>query len=158
MCAAKVHFITIFPNIWVTYFEISPIHTDADITGISTSIKKFCIERGISKMIRCDKDINYWNQSGKYIAEIKTQMMNDEITMLIKYYQTKIAEIHGNYMKHIPTLIISHSQVEIVISLLVMFMKKYCDMNVQNAIKIVQEKMCVHGVAFSDSMIRLLSL
>ena len=152
----KVKFITILPNIWFTYFEISPIHTDADVASISTTIKKFCIDRGIQKMIRCDKDVNYWNQSNKYINDIKTQMMNDEIGMLVKYYNTKINEIHGNYVNHLPTLIISNSQLEISIGLLVMFMKKYTDSTIQNAIKIVTEKLCIYGASFSDTMIRLL--
>lgn len=156
--AAKVHFITIFPNIWFTYFELSPIHTNEDVISISTNIKKFCGDKGITKLIRCDKDVNYWNQSGKYITDIKTQMMNDEITMLNKYYQTKITEIYDNYMKNIPTMIISHAQLEISIGLLISFMKKYADININTSIKLVQEKLCVHGITFSDSMIRLLQL
>ncbi len=160
MSGTKVHFITIFPNIWFTYFEISPIHTDEDVASISTNIKKFCGEKGITKLIRCDKDVNYWNQSGKYINEIKTQMMNDEITMLNKYYQSKNTEIYNNYAKNIPTIIISHSQLEISIGLLVYYMKKYTDISIHNSIKIVQEKLCIHGntITFSDSMIRLLQL
>jgi hypothetical protein len=155
-----VHFITIFPNIWFTYFEISPIHNDSDIASISTTIKKFCIEHNIQKMIRCDKDINYWNQSGKYIHDIKSQMMNDEITMLTKYYQAKNNEIHDNYLKHVPTLIISHNQLEISMGLLILFMKKYGDQDINNSIKMVQQKLSVNSssIMFSDSMIRLLQL
>ena len=70
----------------------------------------------------------------------------------------EITEIYDNYMKNIPTMIISHSQLEISIGLLISFMKKYADININTSIKLVQEKLCVHGITFSDSMIRLLQL
>lgn len=153
-----VRFITILPNIWLTYFEIPAVRQDSDIANISATIKKFSLERGIQKMVRCDKDINYWNKSETYIADIKSQMILDEINMLVKYYNSKISEIHENYTNHQPTLIISHSHLEIVIGLLVMFMKRYCNMEINEALNIVKDKLSIHHIVLSDSMIRLLQM
>jgi hypothetical protein len=156
---ATAHFITIFPNIWVVYFKISPIHTADDIAQLSVTVRRFCTTHDISKTIRCDKDIGYWNKSGNYIAAIGIPMRTDEIQMVLQYYKTKCLEIHGNYAKHIPTLIISHTQIELTVGLFVYFMKTYGSMMVPTAIKTVQGKLGVGGdISFSDAMIQLLQL
>lgn len=155
---SNIHFYTIFPNLWFSYFDIN-----ADMVIISAQIKKLAQAHGISSIIRCDKDTSFWNKSNGYIADIKAQMILDEIDMLIKYYDAKCSIIKSNYYGYKPTLIISNNvSLETSIGLLAHFLKIYANMGIKDALKLVEDKLGLNSkngsLILSDAMIRLLQL
>lgn len=154
-----LHIINVLPNVWMSYISgISSITTN-DIATISANLKHFCEQKEIHKMIRLDKDLGFWNNIEKsYNQEIKNQMIQDEIKMLYKYYNTKIDEIYNSYLSNIPIIIISSStSLELSIGLLSIFMKKYGELTITQAIQSVNTKICA-PIQFSQNMSRLFQM
>lgn len=131
----SIEFINIFPNIWICY-----LINKSDMKEITSNLKKFCLQKNIKNVIRIDKDIDYWNKSNTYIAEIRTQMIRDAISRLSSYYHKKIGEIYNLYKNNTETLIISNHQLEICVALFILFFKKYGDMDPKQSLTGLQSK------------------
>lgn len=155
----SAQFVNIFPNIWIFYLQtvnyttnITNIHNN---DNISLNLKRFCEQKKITKTIRIDKDIKYWNTSANYIQEIKAQMMEDEIKKLSSYYKRKNNELRDDYYKDENVLIISGDQLEIVIGMFITFLKEYADMD-NKAILIALQSKFNNQLTISDNMRRLI--
>ena len=73
-----IYFTNIIPSVWLGYIVGKPN------IEISTKLKKFCVLKKMKKIVRLDKDIDYWHKSRDYINEIKNQMLKNEIERLTK--------------------------------------------------------------------------
>ncbi len=157
----SAQFVNIFPNMWIFYLQtvnyttnITNIHNNNN-DDISISLKRFCEQKKITKTIRIDKDIKYWNTSANYIQEIKAQMTMDEIKKLSSYYKRKNNELRDDYYKGENVLIISADQLEIVIGMFITFLKEYADMDNKAILMALQSKFNTQ-LTISDNMRKLI--
>ena len=138
------------PNIWVAY-----LINNSKTNECSSLLNKFSKIYNIKDIIRLDTDVNYWLKSSNYINNIKLVVLNDEISKLIKYYKCKNDVIKNNYYNNIETLIISNSNFEITIGLLINFRMKFCNVTIKEAYNILQYNIN-KPIKLSEEMKRLI--
>ena len=141
----EIYFTNIIPTVWIAYL------TGSANMQIHTQLKKFCDQKSIKKVIRIDKDIDYWHKSRDYINEIKQNLLKHEIDLLYTYCQDKSTILHNNYLNGVETLIISDRRLELISCLVITFLKKYADMTPQQSFSAIQTKL-FHPVELSEEM------
>lgn len=147
-----LHFCNFLPNIWVCYIQNNTKPNNCEIT-----LRKFCKIHSIKEVIRLDNDIDYWLKSRFYSTNIRQQIIQNEISKLIKYYKLKNNLIYNNYNNSKGTLIISNKNFEIVSGLLINFLIYDAQMNKQNAYMTLQS-IFINPISFSEEMKRLILL
>ena len=113
-----IYFTNIIPSVWLGYIVGKPN------IEISTKLKKFCVLKKMKKIVRLDKDIDYWHKSRDYINEIKNQMLKNEIERLTKYYLLKSEDLHKTYYNNTEMLILIDNRLELAVGLFLIFFKR----------------------------------
>ena len=146
-----IYFTNIIPSVWLGYIVGKPN------IEISTKLKKFCVLKKMKKIVRLDKDIDYWHKSRDYINEIKNQMLKNEIEKLTKYYLLKSEDLHKTYYNNTEMLILIDNRLELAVGLFLIFFKKYADMDIKQSFTAIQSKM-FHSAAISEEMKYLIGI
>lgn len=132
-----ITFSSFFPSIWVCHID-KKNKINMNIQGC---LYKFCKSKNISKVIRMDNDINYWNISERYNGESKEQMVVQELKKVYEYYCDKIKVIDKCYDDDVQLLIISHAKIELLYGLLVCFLVKYGDLQLDKSMMTIKHKL-----------------
>ena len=133
-----MNFYQILPNIWICY--INPNYTQTMNTSPTQFLRIFTNKHNITKLIKPNKYLEFFGKSQQYIDLIKEQMEKDEIKKLYNYLLIISKNLFDYYVQGENTLIISGTDIYKSLSLIIVFLVKYADMNIQQSFTAIASK------------------
>ena len=103
-------------------------------------LREFTQKHNITKLFKPHKDLIFFGKSQQYIDMIKDQMEKDEIKKLYNYLQNISKNLFDYYTQGENTLIISGTDIHNALSIIVAFLIKYADMNIQQSFTAISSK------------------
>ena len=137
-----MNFYQILPNIWICY--INPNYTQTMNTSPTQFLRIFTNKHNITKLIKPNKYLDFFGKSQQYIDLIKEQMEKDEIKKLYNYLLNISKNLFDYYLQGENTLIISGTDIYKSLSIIVTFLIKYADMNVQQSVTAISSKIPIN--------------
>ena len=133
-----MNFYQILPNIWICY--INPNYIESMNKQPKQILREFTQKHNITKLFKPHKDLIFFGKSQQYIDMIKDQMEKDEIKKLYNYLQNVSKNLFDYYAQGENTLIISGTDIHKALSIIVAFLIKYADMNIQQSFTAISSK------------------
>ena len=133
-----MNFYQILPNIWICY--INPNYIESMNKQPTQILREFTQKHNITKLFKPHKDLIFFGKSQQYIDMIKDQMEKDEIKKLYNYLQNISKNLFDYYTQGENTLIISGTDIHNALSIIVAFLIKYADMNIQQSFTAISSK------------------
>ena len=133
-----MNFYQILPNIWICY--INPNYIESMNKQPTQILREFTQKHNITKLFKPHKDLIFFGKSQQYIDMIKDQMEKDEIKKLYNYLQNISKNLFDYYTQGENTLIISGTDIHNALSIIVAFLIKYADMNIQQSFTSISSK------------------
>ncbi len=133
-----MNFYPILPNIWICY--INPEYIQSINKQPTQILREFTQKHNVTKLIKSHKDLAFFGKSQQYIDLIKEQMEKDEIKKMYAYLLNTSKNLFDYYLQGDNTLIISGTDIYKALSIIIAFLVKYADMNIQQSFTAIASK------------------